>query len=291
MDLNWFQTFVTAAKYENFRKTAETLFISQPSVTVHIKLLEEELGVKLFQRKGRSIFLTEEGKRFAAHANSLIEAYQKGLEDLHSFTQGYENKLSLAISPLIADTVLPSVLKRYLKEHDHVEIDVKMVESALIEDMVQNGSVDIGLSCLRVKSSTLQCIRIYEDPFLLVVPHDGLDLETGSPLDEEEILRTNYLLTHSHPDYWDDLLLKLKALYPSIKTMKVSQVHITKRFISEGLGVSYLPTSTIRRELLEGRLIDVESNLELPVAKTFAVYKYEHKIIEEFLDYIMKFRF
>lgn len=76
MDFKWLHTFVTAAKYENFRKTAETLFISQPTVTVQIKLLEEELGCQLFTRKGRSIHLTKEGRAYLPFALRLLEDYE-----------------------------------------------------------------------------------------------------------------------------------------------------------------------------------------------------------------------
>lgn len=76
MDFKWLHTFVTAAKYENFRKTAETLFLSQPTVTVHIKLLEKEISCKLFQRSGRKIQLTEEGKAYVPFAMRLLEDYE-----------------------------------------------------------------------------------------------------------------------------------------------------------------------------------------------------------------------
>jgi LysR family transcriptional repressor of citA len=74
--------------------------------------------------------------------------------------------------------------------------------------------------------------------------------------------------------------------------MKVSQVHITKRFISEGLGVSFLPVSTVRRELLEGSLLEVDCHsITLPDASTYALMKYEHSRQKEFVAFISKFRF
>jgi LysR family transcriptional repressor of citA len=64
MEFQWLNTFITAAECGNFRRTAEILFISQPTVTVHIKLLEAELGVQLFEREGKKVKLTEAGKRY-----------------------------------------------------------------------------------------------------------------------------------------------------------------------------------------------------------------------------------
>ena len=291
MEFHWLNTFVTAADCGNFRRTAELLFISQPSVTVHIKQLEKELGILLFHREGRKIKLTEEGKRYLIHAKRLLEVYQHGLEDLNTFSQGYTRKLTLGISPLIADTILPYVLKSYTKQYPEVEISVKIIESVEIEQAVLKEEVDLGLSCLNSTNQSLICKLLAKDNVILVAPHDGRDSESAPPLDEEEVLTTNYLLTHNHPGYWDLLSRVVKSKYPSVRMMKVSQVHITKRFIIEGLGVSFLPTSTVRRELLEGRLIEVHcESIKLPEANTHAIMKYEHSKQIEFLKFISNFR-
>jgi LysR family transcriptional regulator, repressor for citA len=291
MEFQWINTFLTAAECGNFRRTAELLYISQPSVTVHIKQLEKELGVKLFHREGKKIKLTEEGIRYLVHAKSLLEVYQRGLEDLSSFSQGYTTKLSIAISPLIADTILPYVLKSYTKQYPEVEISVQIIESIDIEEAVLKEEVDIGLSCLNSSHANLLCELLYKDRVIMVAPHDGRDSENAPPLDEEEVLTSNYLLTHNHPSYWDLLCRVVKSKYPSVRMMKVSQVHITKRFIVEGLGVSFLPTSTVRRELLEGRILEVDCpSINLPEADTYAIMKYEHSKQKEFLKFISNYR-
>ncbi|WP_313802317.1 LysR family transcriptional regulator [Cytobacillus sp.] len=291
MDFSWIHTFLVAAKNGNFRRTAELLYISQPSVTVHIQNLEKELGVQLFDREGRKMKLTEEGRRYIPHAEKLMETYQKGVEDLHSFNQGYTSKLSLAISPLIADTILPFVLKKYITIHPHVEISVKVLESMDIEKAVLNDDIDIGLSCLHSTSPELYCEVLYKDEVKLIAQHDGLDAESAPPLDEEEVLMKNYLLTDNHPVYWETLSREIKYKFPSVKMMKVSQIHITKRFIVEGLGVSFLPVSTVRRELIEGWLLEVPcSSIKLPEANTYAILKYHHSKQKEFMKFLMNFR-
>lgn len=291
MEFQWLNTFITAAECGNFRRTADILYISQPSVTVHIKQLEKELGIQLFDREGKKIKLTEAGKRYLVHARKLLEVYQGGLEDLHSFTQGYTSQLSLAISPLIADTILPYVLKSYTKHYPEVEITVKIIESTEIEQAVLKEEVDIGLSCLNSSNPNVISELLYKDRVIFVAPHDGREAENAPPLEEEEVLTTNYLLTHNHPGYWDDLCMEVKRKYPGVKMMKVSQVHITKRFIIEGLGVSFLPTSTVRRELLEGSLLEVDCpTIHLPEANTYAIMKYDHSKQKEFLQFISRYR-
>jgi LysR family transcriptional regulator, repressor for citA len=291
MEFQWLHTFITAAECGNFRRTAELLYISQPSVTVHIKQLEKELGILLFQRDGKKIKLTEAGKRYLIHAKRLLREYQSGLEDLHSFSQGYSTRLSLAISPLIADTILPYVLKSYTKQYPEVEISVQIIESTDIEQAVLSEEVDLGLSCLKSSHPELQSELLYKDEVILVAAHDGRDSESAPPLEEEEVLSSNYLLTHNHPGYWDALCRDVKSHYPHVKMMKVSQVHITKRFISEGLGVSFLPSSTVRRELLEGRLLEINcQSIHPPEANTYAIMKYNHSVQKDFLQFTSNYR-
>ncbi|WP_066306575.1 LysR family transcriptional regulator [Bacillus sp. FJAT-29814] len=291
MEFQWLNTFITAASCGNFRRTAEILYISQPSVTVHIKQLEQELGILLFDRDGKKVKLTEAGRRYLVHAKKLLEVYQSGLEDIQSFSQGYTTQFSIAISPLIADTILPYVLRSYTNQHPEVEISIKIIESVGIEQAVLEEEVDIGLSCLNSTDPELISRLLYNDRVILIAPHDGRDSETAPPLDEEEVLTSNYLLTHNHPGYWDGLCHAVKSKYPSVRMMKVSQVHITKRFIVEGLGVSFLPTSTVRRELLEGRLLEVDCHtIQLPEANTYAIMKYDHTKQKEFLEFISNYR-
>lgn len=291
MDFNWIHTFILAAETENFRRTAEILYISQPSVTFHIKQLEKEIGVTLFERTGKKIRLTEDGKVYLKHAKQLVSTYQQGLEELNRNNQGYTKTLTIAISPLIADTILPYVLKKFLNDNPHVEISVKIVESIHIEKAVLDNEVDVGLSCLNTNHPHLTSHLLYKDKVIFVCSHDGLDIESAVPVDEEEILTRNYVLTHNHPGYWDELVLLIKQKYPSTRMMKVSQTHITKRFIIEGLGVSFLPESSVRRELLEGRLIEVLcQNIKLPEANTYAIVKYDHTIQKDFLQYLSKYR-
>lgn len=291
MDFNWLRTFVSAAETANFRRTAELLFLSQPTVTVHIKLLEKEIGAQLFVREGRNIVLTEEGRRYLSYAKRMLAVYDEGVADLHSYQQGFSSTLTIAISPLIADTILPYVLKSFINKYPQVEISIRIIESIDIEASIMAEEVDIGLSCLPARDPKVKNHSLYRDSLVFVAPHDGFDSERAHPLDAEEILETNTLLTHNHPGYWEELCQTIKVKYPRAKMMKVSQVHITKRFIVEGLGVSFLPGSTVRRELLEGRLLEIDCpSIPLPEAHTYALMKYEHSVQKEFLKFLSNYR-
>lgn len=287
MDIKWLRTFVVAAHYENFRKTAEVLFLAQPTVTIHIKHLEEVIGTALFERTGRNIILTTAGHRFLPHAKTMLASFDKGVHDLQSWKQGYDRKLTLAVSPLIATSILPSIVRRFIASFPEIEVVVQVMESLEIGEAVAKGSSDLGLSRMLPVQSELSFKKLYDDPVILVTPHDGGDMESSLPLDVEEVLQDQMLLINNHPGYWDDLLAELRRQNYRLRTMVVSQVNITKRFIEEGLGVSFLPRSTIKRELMEGRLLEVHTErIKLPIAATYIVKRKETPEVMAFSTFI-----
>jgi len=290
MDVQWLKTFTVTAQFENFRKAAEKLFLAQPTVTMHIKHLEELLGILLFERKGRNVFLTEAGRRFLPYAQLMLDNLESGIHDLESWRQGYKRKVTIAVSPLIAASMLPLIVRQFLVSYPDIEIVIDVMESVDISDAVFRGQADIGLTRLRTIQAGLHWRKLNEDPVILIAPHDGGDPETSLPFDLEQLLQSYLILTHNHPEYWDELLHDIRMKYPRIRTMKVSQVYVTKRFIEEGLGISFLPRSTVIREVLEGRVLEVHTDeLQLPVASTYMLYTTDKEEAHAFMRFIQDF--
>lgn len=292
MDTQWLRTFVVAAQLENFRHASERLYIAQPTVTVHIRHLEQEVGARLFERLGRNIRLTEAGRRFLPHARKTLEHHDFGLQQLLSWRQGYEEKLTLAVSPLIAGSIMPYVIRQFTERYSKTEVIVQVVESVEIGAMVESGAADLGLSLMKPSQAILNARKLYTDPVICISPHDGGDIESSPPLDIEELCGTLLLFTYNHPVYWGELLANMRIKKLSPRTMVVSQVHVTKRFIEEGLGFSFLPKSSVRRELMEGRLLEVNvPDIELPNAATYILTRNESKTTMKFTSFLDEYHY
>ncbi|GGA28125.1 LysR family transcriptional regulator [Psychrobacillus lasiicapitis] len=292
MEYQWLKTFCIAAETLNFRKASEKLMLSQPSVTVHIRLLEEHLGTPLFERQNNRVSLTDAGKFFLPEAQQIVNRIENSVGKVQAFAQGYRRNWSIAISPLMAETILPNVLRSFMKHHPDVEISIRIEESHHIEQLVEQGEVNIGVSALEAQQRNIQSIPIYEDPILFIMPFDEYDEESGPPIDIKDVLQKNYLFTHHHPVFWDDLLLQLNKDIVSLRTMKVTQAHITKRFIQDGLGVSFLPHSIVRRELIEGKMMQPHFDLfKLPSVSTYIIVKRQGDLEIDFIDRISTYYF
>lgn len=226
------------------------------------------------------------------HAHKLLAVHSEGMKDLENFRQGFSRKLTIAISPLIASSIMPFILRKYMSLHPAISIDIQVLESKDIPAAILSGAADLGLSRMKAIHTDLTCLPLYEDPVILVAPHDGWDIENSPPIEIEELFASYRIMSHNHPEYWDDLLQAIKKNHPSIRTMVVSQVHVTKKFIEEGLGISFLPVSTVKRELMEGRLLEVSNDsLPLPVSHSYFLTKYQHSEGRKFFEFLKRFNF
>ncbi len=292
MEYQWLKTFTVAAETLNFRKASEILLMSQPSVTVHIKLLEEHIGISLFERNKNRVTLTAEGKFFLQEAKQLVRSTEASITKVQAYAQGFRRRWTIAITPLMAETILPYFLRTFLKKHPDLEINIRVEESHVIEHLVNEEEVNIGIASTDATFKSLYSTPIYEDPIIFLMPYDGYDEESGPPIDVKEVLQNNYLFTHHHPVFWDSLLVKLHKHVLGLRTMKVTQAHVTKRFIQDGLGVSFLPHSIVRRELIEGKIMQPHFDLfELPTVSSYVLVKKMGSLEEEFIEQISKHYF
>ena len=95
-----------------------------------------------------------------------------------------------------------------------------------------------------------------------------------------DLIGRHLLLTGNHPIYWDPLLVAVSRRQPHLRTLAVDRVDVTKRLLEEGLGVSFLPLSSVVRELAEGRLVTVPVDMELPTAATYLILP-QHREVPE----------
>jgi LysR family transcriptional regulator, repressor for citA len=280
MDIKWVRTFIISAKYENFREASEELFLTQPAVTKHIKRLEESLNILLFERIGNRVALTPAGHKYLFLARELISNYDDGMIDFESWKQGYNRKLVIAVAPQIASSFLPALLRQFIDEHPNIEVIINVLSSYEIGKEISVGSADVGLSRILPVQTTIKTETVHTESVRLVGPNEA-------SLDEQAVLQKYRLITHNHPDYWDDLLYEIKRHYPTVKTMKVNQVEVTKRFIEAGLGVSFLPLTVVKEEIGLNKLVEIKTDkITPPTSSTYLLTKVETEEVLAFAKFL-----
>lgn len=286
MDIDLLRAFLTAARLGSLRRAADELFLSPPAVTLQIRRLERELGCRLLERGSRGVRLSPAGWWLMPRAQAALSELDAAREGLLAFGEGAERRVALAASPFLARTALPYALAQLRSERPELDYAVDVLQSTEIAAAVAQGRADLGLSLLpgadtvgrpagrrrRVRpSGGVTAERLWTEPVVLVVPVEGMGGEGGLP-DWRTVVRGHRLLTGSQPAFWEELLASLRRQGVLGRTMPVSDMDITRRFIAEGLGVSFLPVSVVGDELRTGRMVAVPTDgLEVPAAEVFAV--------------------
>ncbi|MCD8015394.1 MAG: LysR family transcriptional regulator [Lachnospiraceae bacterium] len=124
MDLEYVKEFVCLAKIQNFMEAADNLYISQSSLSKHIQTIEAELGVQLFDRASRRVYLNEAGKTFLTYANRLVDTYEECANQFLNLAKESNNSLAIASIPMMTQYGITDWLAKFRKENPNVGMNV-----------------------------------------------------------------------------------------------------------------------------------------------------------------------
>ena len=170
MNYNHLIYFQKLAKYEHYRKAAEELHITQPSLSNAIHALEKDLGVQLFEKKGRGVRLTKQGKRFLEYVNNALREIHLGTELLHYEQVSSGGILNLGIVMAVAYDRFPGWITDFRKQtgKNIFFSCVNDTSDALILDL-KTGILDL-IICSRVRDPEIEFVTLFDQQLILMVP-------------------------------------------------------------------------------------------------------------------------
>jgi len=193
LTLDQLRVFVTVADTLHVTKAASLLKLTQSAASASIANLESRSDVKLFNRVGRNIELTEAGKNFLPHARSLLNHAAQAALALDELTGLKRGRLSVYASQTIANYWLPPIVTQFRHSYPGIAVDVTIGNTETVEQAVDNGSGDIGFVEGVVRSSTLLRAEILGDRLTVVVPVDHL-LAKKEKIEIYDFLQTEWVL-------------------------------------------------------------------------------------------------
>ena len=260
MEFEQLRGFVETARQQSFTKAAENLFLSQPAVSLQIKALEEELGERLFDRRGRRVNLTDAGRVLLERATRILDLVDRTREDLASLKGVEIGSVRVAASDTNCAYILPPVVKAFREARPGVEIHLVDRMSPEVVRLVLAGDVDFGLATLPVidprVSATPAFVR--QD---VVVCGPGHPLASLASIGLQEICEYPQLLLAkgSTTRALMDRLLMEQGLVPQV-AMEFGSIEVIKKFVAEGMGVAVVPDVAVRREVAAAELVSTPVN-------------------------------
>jgi len=289
MELWQLEVFSAVAEEKSFSRAGHRIRRTQPAVSSAIKLLETELGERLFDRMGKNIRLTEAGDLLFDYSKRLLGLREEALLAIGELRGLSRGTLRLGANETSCLYLLPDVLAAFKQAHPHVQIDIHRAITSSITERVVEGKLDFGIVTLPVKNAQLQTITIHRDEMALIVgPTHALssrrsvrmvDLE-NAPFILHKIGTTTResLVKHFH-----DGGVKLNV------TMELASIETIKRFVSIGMGISIVPRLCIARELQDGSLRSLvirDARFQRKLGLIYNNNRYQSKAAKAFLELI-----
>jgi DNA-binding transcriptional LysR family regulator len=257
MDFDQLVTFVEVAKQGNFSRAGQKVFRSQSAVSAQIRLLEQDYGEKLLDRVGKAVRLTPAGEVLLEYAQQLLtlrSESQRAVADQGSTPRGV---LAIGANEATCLYVLPHHFAEYQRLYPGVQISIYRNFSRKIVEKVEDGSIDVGIVTLPVRSPSLKVHSIFRDRLVLVAG-------ANHPLARRHSVRIDeiaeYPLIFPRTGHTRALLDKhFRPFRARLRVaMELPSIGMIKRFVAAGLGVSLISASFASDDVATGQLKLVE---------------------------------
>jgi DNA-binding transcriptional LysR family regulator len=257
MDIRQLRYFVAAIRQGSLRAAAREHFVTQPAVSIQLKNLEEELGEKLYVRRGRRIEPTQAGISVFSDAEDIIgkmEALSQRLGALKTLERG---ALKMGSIDAASVYVLPDVFRAFRSRYPGIDVQVIVADSHTLIAALGSGAIELAVVTLPVAGETHDVVPIYEDRMVLVAhPRHELARRRGGASVLERVAESG-LITYPARSTTRRLIEKVfldNGLTPRV-TMEMSSPEAIKKLSEAGLGPSILPAAVVANEVKAGTLV------------------------------------
>lgn len=246
------RVFVSVAKNMSFTKAAKELYLSQPAISKHIHELEEQYKVRLFDRIGSQIQLTQEGQVLREHAIRILDAYKELAFEMNILTQTYEGELRLGASSTISQYVIPSIIGGFIKKFPDIKLSLLSGNTQEIEKALLKGQIDLGIVEGEHFESGVNYLPYIKDE-LVIVTHTSSKFATLEELSVDELCKLPIVLREYGSGSMQVLSRALDAHQKKISSLNLiltlGNTESIKTFLSSGNAISIVSIRSILREL------------------------------------------
>jgi LysR family hydrogen peroxide-inducible transcriptional activator len=252
---------VAVARERHFGHAAQTCFVSQPTLSVAIKKLEEELGVTLFERGPGEVSVTPVGQRVVEQAQRVLEEASRVKELAAAGNDPLAGTLRLGAIYTIGPYLLPRLIPVLRRLAPGMQLMIQENFTHRLAEMLKQGEVDVILVALPFAEPGVSTRAVYDEPFLVAVPQ-GHALEKKKHISADELARESLLLLGSGHCFRDQVLdlcsnvqrTKRGAL---ARTLEGGSLETIRQMVASGVGVTVLPATAVQPGESSGGLIRI----------------------------------
>ena len=245
MTITQLEYVVAVATYKSFVAAAEKCFVTQPTLSMQIQKLEDELGIKLFDRNKHPIAITSIGEKIVEQARIVLSETEKISELIQGQQNTLQGNFKLAVIPTIAPYVIPSLLDSYVANFPEVKLQVREMETQAIIQALRNNELDAGLVSTPLHENGTKEYTLFYEQFVGYLSKDEKALKKKTIVPEDIAMERLWLLNEGHCmrnqvlELCSDHLQKLQADKPF--RYESSNVETLRKMVDRNGGMTVLP--------------------------------------------------
>lgn len=261
MDSESLLTFVTIHQTSSFSAAADILGRSQPAISRRIALLENQLGVPVFERAAAGVTLSEAGRTLLPHAERVLAALRDASSAIQAMRTETAGRISIVAVGTLAGTNLTAILKRFAAAHPGIDLSIRTANSAEVSNLVRRGDASLGLRYLQDPASDIISEHIASERMVVVcaAEHRFANRRLKSLADlRDEAWFAFPNAFDQRETFADNIFAQFQARgVGTIRWTPIDSLSAKKRLIEAGLGLALLPESAIDEELRAGSLATI----------------------------------
>ncbi len=233
---------LAVAKHLNFTKASQECHVTQPTLSMQVQKLEEELGVIIFDRNKKPIQITEVGQKIIDQAKTIVNESAR-INDLVQQEKGYiGGDYKLGIIPTVVPTLLPMFMKTFLKKYPDVNLEIFELTTQQIIDEINEGKIDAGIAATPLQESKIIERPLYYEPFVGFIPENHR-LFQKKVLDEQDLDVKDILLLDEGHCFRDNILniCRMVSTEKNRFELNIGNFDTLVKLSKEGMGMTLLP--------------------------------------------------
>ncbi|BCL75662.1 LysR family transcriptional regulator [Jeongeupia sp. HS-3] len=253
MTLTEFRYIVAVARERHFGRAAASCFVSQPTLSVAVKKLEDELGVTLFERAAGEVTLTPNGERIVEQAQRVLEEVQVIRQLAEQGKDPLAGPLRLGIIYTISPYLLPHLIPDLRERAPQMQILLEENYTGRLAEMLKQGEIDVAIVAEPFHEAGIATLPVYDEPFVVATPK-GHPWEVLTSIDSDQLAEENVLLLSPGNCFRDHVLqtcpdLNRESLPASSlqRTLQGSSLTTIRHMVAGGIGVTVLPATSVSR--------------------------------------------
>lgn len=269
--------FVTVCREQGFSQTAEKLGKSQSAISTQIAILENELGVKLFDRSKRPLLITEAGRFFLDFAMDVLNKAESFERYISEISRGIAGEVKIGASTSVGTYILPGILSRLLRGSPKLEVSLSTQGRSLVFDSVRRGDVDFGLVLSDRSPADLSSQNLKTERLCLIAsPKHPLSRKSGLKI--QDLSSIPFVVGPKGTEYTEMItrIMTNHQLTGYKVVARISHFDGVKELVQSGLGIGLLPVFMVQHEIRAGALDEVRVKGFKATAKLMMVEKPHH---------------